>query len=188
MQRVSALWQASPQKLVGAFVVLMMAAMMAVASGASFTSTSANAGNVVAAGVMSIDDDLNGGAILDVHGLVPGAGHAQSGTVTVTNTGDADGVFTLSKNNITDSDGVNKLSQKVNLVIVDTTANQQVYSGKLGSMGVRPAGTIAKGDSHTYTFTVSFPDGGKPADEFSGDNVYQGSTLSVDYVWESVSQ
>ena len=52
MQRVSALWQASPRKLVGALFVLMLAAMMAVASGASFTSTSANVGNIVTAGTL----------------------------------------------------------------------------------------------------------------------------------------
>jgi spore coat-associated protein N len=187
MQRVSALWQASPQKLVGAFVVLMLAAMLAVASGASFTATSANAGNVVAAGVMSIDDDLDGGAILNVSGLVPGASHAQSGQVTVTNTGDADGIFTLSKDNVVDSDGVNKLSEKVNVVITDLTAGAQVYSGTIGAMGARPAGTIPQGGSHTYRFTVTFPDGGKPADATSGDNLYQGDNLTVDYVWESVS-
>ena len=52
MQRVSALWQASPRKLVGALFILMMVAMMAVASGASFTSTSANVGNIVTAGTL----------------------------------------------------------------------------------------------------------------------------------------
>jgi hypothetical protein len=188
MQRVSALWQASPQKLVGALFVLLLAAMMAVGSGASFTSTSANAGNVVAAGVMSIDDDKDGGAILDVDDLVPGVAHAQTGSVTITNTGDADGVFTLSKNNVVDEDGVNKLSEKVDLVITDATSGAQVYSGKLASMGNRPAGTIARGGSHTYDFTVTFPDGGKPANALSGDNLYQGDELTVDFVWEAVSQ
>jgi spore coat-associated protein N len=186
MPRVSALWQASPQKLVGALFILLLAAVMAVGSGASFTARSANAGNVVAAGVMSISDDLNGGAILTVDGLVPG--ESDNGTVTITNTGDADGVFTLSKNNIVDSDGVNKLSQKLDLVVTDTTTNTQVYSGKLAAMGARPAGTIAEGDSHTYDFAVSFPDGGKPADANSGDNVYQGDDVQVDFEWESVSQ
>jgi len=39
MQRITALWQASPLRLVGALFALSLAAMMAVASGASFTST-----------------------------------------------------------------------------------------------------------------------------------------------------
>jgi spore coat-associated protein N len=184
MNRVSALWQASPRKVVGALFVLMLAAMMAVASGASFTSTSANAGNIVAAGVMSHSNSKNGGAILDVSGLVPG--HSDSGTVTLTNTGDADGVFTLTKSNVVNSDGTNPLSAKLDLVITDSAGNT-VYSGKLGAMGARPAGTIAEGASETYTFTVSFPDGGKPADATSGDNAYQNDNVTVDYAWESVS-
>jgi len=50
MNRISALWHASPLKLVGALFALSLAAMMGVASGADFTSQTANAGNVVAAG------------------------------------------------------------------------------------------------------------------------------------------
>src|SRR3954449_9995535 len=99
MQRIPALWQASPRKLVSALFILLLAAMMAVASGASFTSSTPNVGNVVAAGIMKVDTDKTGGAILDIHGLVPGVAHAQSGTVTLTNSGDADGVLTLSKSN-----------------------------------------------------------------------------------------
>ena len=60
MQRVSALWQASPRKLLGALFALTLAAMMAVASGASFTSTSANAGNIVTAGDLSHGNSRSG--------------------------------------------------------------------------------------------------------------------------------
>jgi spore coat-associated protein N len=178
MKRVSALWQASPRKVVGALFILMLAAMMAVASGASFTSTTPNVGNVVAAGVMKIDTNKNGGAILDVHGLVPG--HSDHGTVTLTNSGDADGVLTLSKSNVVNTGA--PLSSKVDLVITDLSDGSTVYSGKLGSMGNRPAGSIAKGASKTYDFQVSFPEGG------AADNAYQGATTSVDYAWDAVSQ
>src|SRR3954451_18891835 len=185
MKRVSALWQASPRKVVGALFILMLAAMMAVASGASFTSTTPNVGNVVTAGVMKIDTDKNGGAILDIHGLVPG-NHPQSGSVTLTNSGDADGVLTLSKSNVSNSGPA--LSSKVDLVITDTSNGSTVYSGKLGNMPARPAGAIAKGNSKTYDFTVSFPDGGLPAGPTSGDNAYQSASTSVDFAWDAVSQ
>src|SRR3954469_14964188 len=99
MQRISALWQASPRKLVSALFILLLAAMMAVASGASFISTTPNVGNTVAAGIMKIDTDKSGGAILQIQHLVPGP-HPQSGTVTLTNSGDADGVLSLSKSNV----------------------------------------------------------------------------------------
>jgi len=184
MKRVSALWQASPRKVVGALFILMLAAMMAVASGASFTSTTPNVGNVVAAGVMKIDTDKNGGAILDIHGLV--TGHSDHGTVTLTNSGDAAGVLTLSKSNVSNSGPA--LSSKLDLVVTDTSDGSTVYSGKLGNMGSRPAGTIAKGTSKTYDFQVSFPDGGLPAGPTSGDNAYQSASTSVDYAWDAVSQ
>ena len=72
MQRVTALWQASPNKIVGALFALALAAMMAVASGASFTSTSANVGNIVTAGNLSHSNSKADGMILDVDELIPG--------------------------------------------------------------------------------------------------------------------
>ena len=69
MQRITALWHDSPLKLVSALFVLSLAAMMAVASGASFTSTSANAGNIVTAGNLTHSNSKAPGAILNVAGL-----------------------------------------------------------------------------------------------------------------------
>jgi hypothetical protein len=184
MKRVAALWQASPRKVVGALFILMLAAMMAVASGANFTSTTPNVGNVVAAGVMKIDTDKSGGAILDVHGLVPG--HGDHGTVQLTNSGDAAGVLTLSKSNVLDNGA--PLSSKIDLVITDMSDGSTVYSGKLGSMGNRPAGTIAKGATKTYDFAVSFPDADASSGTSGSDNAYQGASTSVDYSWNAVSQ
>ena len=185
MKRVSALWQASPRKVVGALFILMLAAMMAVASGASFTSTTAERRqrrhrrrHEASTPTRTV------GAILNIHGLVPG--HSDHGTVTLTNTGDAAGVLTLSKSNVSNSGPA--LSSKLDLVITDTSDGSTVYSGKLGNMGPRPAGTIAKGAPKTYDFTVSFPDGGLPAGPTSGDNAYQSASTSVDYAWDAVSQ
>ena len=138
MQRVSALWQASPRKLVGALFVLMLAAMMAVASGASFTSTSANVGNVVTAGTLDAQqpgpdpDDT----ILKVDDLMPGA--SPSGTVTLANTGDGDGVLTLAKRALVNSDREPPFSSKLDLMVEDlgdpADAGRK-YTGKLGAMG-----------------------------------------------------
>jgi spore coat-associated protein N len=186
MQRISALWQASPRKLVSALFILLLAAMMAVASGASFTSTSPNANNVVAAGIMKVDTDKSGGAILNIHGLVPGP-HPQSGTVTLTNSGDADGLLTLSKSNVVNS-STPGLSGKLDLDVVDQSDGSTVYSGKIGGMPKVDAGSLAKGASKTYKFTVTFPDGGIPSSDTSGDNVYQNQSLSIDYAWNAISQ
>ena len=185
MKRVSALWQASPRKVVGALFILMLAAMMAVASGASFTSTTPNTGTVVAAGIMKIDTDKSGGAILNIHGLVPG--HSDFGTVTLSNTGDADGVLSLSKSNVVNS-STPGLSGKLDVDIVDQSNGSTIYSGKLGAMPSIAAGSLAKGASKTYKFTVSFPDGGVPSGPATGDNVYQNQSVSVDYAWDAISQ
>jgi spore coat-associated protein N len=184
MQRVSALWQASPRKVVSALCILMLASLMAVASGASFTSSTPNVGNIVAAGVMSIDSDKHGGAILDIHGLVPG-NHPQTGTVTLTNTGDADGVLTLTKSGLVNTGA--PLSSKVDLDITDTDGNV-IYSGKLGNMGNRPAGTIAKSATKTFNFTVTFPDSDASSGTSGSDNAYQGASTTVDFAWNAVSQ
>jgi len=191
MQRITALWQASPLKLVGALFALSLAGMMAVASGASFTSTSANAGNIVTAGNLSHSNSAAPGAILSVSGLVPG--DSQSGSTDITNTGDVNGVFTLSKSGVVDSDPANPLSAKLDLVVEDLgdpaspTAPVVKYSGKLGAMGARAMGTLAPGDTHRYRFTVTFPDGGTPAGPLSGDNAYKGGSVTVQYDWEAVS-
>jgi len=191
MQRISALWQASPAKLLGALFAVTLAAMMAVASGASFTSTSANAGHIATAGVLSNSNSKAPGFILDVDALAPG--DSQDGTVDITNTGDVSGVFTLSKDNLVDSDGDNPLSEKLDLVVEDigtptTPAAPAVkFSGKLGDMDERAMGTLAGGAARRYRFTVTFPDGGVPTGPTTGDNAYKGDSVEVDYHWESVS-
>lgn len=191
MQRISALWQASPLKLVSALFVLSLAAMMAVASGASFTSTTANAGNIVTAGNLSHSNSKAPGAVLNVSGLRPG--QSDSGTVDITNTGDVAGVFTVSKSNVADSDAANPLSAKLDLVVEDLgspsspSAAVPKYTGKLGAMGAIALGTFSSGEAHRYQFTVSFPDGGTPSGPATGDNAYKGDDVTVDYTWESVS-
>ena len=193
MQRVSALWQASPRKLVSALFILSMAAMMAVASGASFSSTSANAGNVVTAGNLSHTNSTSG-AILTVSKLYPG--QSSTGTTDITNTGNVPGVFTLTESNLVDTPSTNPFSAVLDLSINDLgnpaspalpSAGNRVYRGKLGSMGPRSLGTFAATASHRYLFTVTFPDGGKPADATSGDNVFQNASTTVDFNWEAVT-
>jgi spore coat-associated protein N len=191
MQRITALWNDSPLKLVSALFVLSLAAMMAVASGASFTSTSANAGNIVTAGNLTHSNSKAPGAILNVSALKPG--QSDSGTVDITNTGDTAGAFTLTKSGILNSDTSNPLGAKLDLVVEDLgspsapTAPALEYSGKLGAMGALALATYAPGEAHRYKFTVTFPDGGVPAGPNSGDNAYKGDNVTVNYNWESVS-
>ena len=53
MTRMKSLWKASPRKVLLAFGALMVAAALAVGSGANFNSTSANPSNVFTAGTIS---------------------------------------------------------------------------------------------------------------------------------------
>src|SRR3954452_7483244 len=150
MQRVSALWQASPRKLVSALFILSLAAMMAVASGASFTSTSANAQNVVTAGNLSQSNSKAPDAILTVSKLFPG--QSSTGFTDIKNTGDVPGVFTLTESNIVDTPTTNPFSAKLKLTINDlgnptspvapSVANE-LDSNTLGSMGPITVGTLA---------------------------------------------
>ena len=55
-------------------------------------------------------------------------------------------------------------------------------------MGNRPAGTIAKGTSKTFNFTVTFPDADASSGTSDSDNAYQGSSTTVDFAWNAVSQ
>ena len=59
MQRAAVLWRASPARVVVALFALMLAAAMAVGSGANFNSTSANIGNTVTAGILKHTNSKN---------------------------------------------------------------------------------------------------------------------------------
>ncbi|MEA2310260.1 MAG: spore coat-associated protein [Solirubrobacteraceae bacterium] len=184
MQRIAAVWHASPQKLVGALFVLLLAATMAVGSGANFNSTSANPGNVVTAGNLMHTNNKDGSAFLTVSKLVPGK--SDFGTVTLTNTGDVDGVFSVAKTVTADSTAPgNPFATKLVLRVDDLTAGgPALYNGPIGAMGTIGANTIAAGAAHTYKFTVTFPDAGGPN---GSDNVYKGASLNVDFNWEAVN-
>ena len=185
MQRFAAVWHASPQKMVGILFALLLAAMMAVGSGANFNSTSANPGNVVTAGNLSHINHKDGLALLTVDKIKPG--ETQTGTVTIENDGDIDGVFTVAKAIVSDSNataGKPAFADKLRLTITDTTTGDVVYNdGVLSAMGPRAAGTIAPGQTHSYTFAVRFPDGGPNG----ADNVYKKASVEVDFNWEAVN-
>jgi spore coat-associated protein N len=178
MQRFAAVWHASPQKMVGVLFALLLAAMMAVGSGANFNSTSANPGNVVTAGNLK---HTNTGALLTVDKIKPGETKA-AGTVTIQNTGDIDGVFTVDKAVVNDSTApANPFADRLEVKI--TSGATVVYDGPLNAMSAEDAGVIAPGASKTYTFAVKFLDGGTGG----ADNIYKAATATIRYDWEAVN-
>src|SRR5215210_6643474 len=103
MQRFAAVWHASPQKMVGVLFALLLAAMMAVGSGANFNSTSVNPGNVVTPGNLMHDNKKDGSAVLTADKIKPG--ESKTGTVDIENTGDIDGVFSIARTITEDTTG-----------------------------------------------------------------------------------
>jgi hypothetical protein len=182
----------NPKRRLGALAALLTATAVAVGSGANFTASSANPSNTFSTGSLSILNSKEGAAILTASGMKPGDAATVS-TVDIKNTGTISGVFSLSKSNISDSDGSNPLSQKLDVVIADCglwsgatppscASPTQKYSGKISAMGTIALGTFAANDHHRYQFSVSFPDGGAGA-----DNAYQGDNTSVQYDWNATS-
>jgi spore coat-associated protein N len=186
MQRLGAVWHASPRKLMGALLMLLLAAGMAVGSGASFTSSTASPGNVIATGALAVNNDRksNGieGAILTVANVKPG--DAVTGTVTVSNTGTVPGVFDVSMGApVTGGSGANladRLKLRIQSLDGSGTVTGTVLADTLiSAVTTTPLGTWAGNSNHSYRCTVIWPSG------LSGDNAYQASTLTLDFTWST---
>lgn len=189
MQRIAAVSRANPRKLMGALMMLLLAAGLAVGSGASFTATSASPGNMVTAGALTIDNNKkNNGtesAIFNIGPLRPG--QSDNGTVTVTNTGNVPGVFNLALASSTAGGAGSNLANRLHLKVEEVNGSGTVIGtpfadALVNTMGATNAlGTWIGGEAHTYKFTVSWPTG------LTGDDAYQGSTLQLNFNWNAVS-
>ena len=184
MQRFAAVWHASPQKMVGILFALLLASMLAVGSGANFNSTSANAGNVVAAGTLDHEPGTTG-AFLSISNIKPG--ETKSGTITMENIGSVDGLMAVGGEVVTDSTGpADPFAERLNLVITNG-AGDELYNGLLSDLeadGPSTQSDLASGDTDTYTFDVEFLEGGAPN---GSDNLYQGADVEAQFDWELVS-
>ncbi len=191
MHRLKSLWTASPRKVLVAFAGLLVAAAVAVGSGANFNSTSANPSNVFTAGTISHSNSKAGAAILTAANMVPGG--TATGTVDIKNTGSVNGTFTLAHTVAVDTPTSPGLSKKLTIVVQDLgepacvsscPAAVTLYTGLLSAMPSTIAlGVFPAGYTHRYTFTVTFPDSGLNG----ADNAYQGASTSVEYDWSSTS-
>jgi hypothetical protein len=121
-----------------------------------------------------------GGAVLVAHGLRPG--DSRAGEITVLNSGDSTGAFTLSQADRVEAPALAPpLSAVLDLVVLDLTEGRTVFAGKLGDLESVGLGDFAQGETHRYRFVVAFP-GGRPS---AADNPYQVVSTTVSYVWSA---
>jgi hypothetical protein len=164
------------RRLLSGIGAVLVAAALAAGSGANYQSTSANSGNLIKAGVISITSTKAGGAVLAVSGLAPG--RAVFDTVDITNTGDLPFDLSLASSALTDTPASPALSGKVDLKIENTTSGSTVYDGKLGAFSSAALGTMSVSGTRTYRFTVSMPDNGLGAEDG-----YQGAGSTLNLTW-----
>jgi spore coat-associated protein N len=180
MQRFAAVWHASPRTLAGALAMLVVAGALAVGSGASFTSQSASPGNMITAGALTVSTDK--GAIFHAANLQPG--DTVTGTVTVSNTGDVPGVFSLGMASPALSGTGSSLAGRLQLTVDELDPGNGVTATPLPATLVADVGTAALGTwaghtSRTYRFSLAWPAG------LAGDNAYESSGLSLDFTWNA---
>lgn len=163
----------NPRRTLGALVTVLAAAGVAVGSGASFTSQTANATNTFTSGTLLQTNSKDGASIVTGANLKPG--DTRTGEVTIKNTGTLAGTFTLTESN--DANGFSSGSLTVKVEDVTGTATT-VYEGDLGGLASKSLGSFASQESRTYRFTVKLA--------ASAPNADQGKSATADYVWDAV--
>ena len=144
---------------------------------ANFTATPVTiASNAFATGTLSIGRS-GSGAIFNVSAQK--IGQEATGSLTITNTGTIDGVFSGT------GASTGALAPNIQLVIYrdnDMVAGSKLYDGTLAAFSSVALGTIVSGGSTTFYFHVSLPTTGTDA----GDNLLQGSSASSSFTWTAV--
>jgi hypothetical protein len=162
-------------QLVLALAGIAIATTAVMASGASFTSQTANAANVFSTGTLSMTNTPSGMSST-VATMVPGDFH--TGTVVIKNTGDVAGHFYLDPVTITAN--TKGLAAQLRLIVLE--GSTEIYNGTLAGLPQKDLGTFAANASRTYTFTVTFPDSGPGA-----DNAFMGATATAAFNWTAAS-
>lgn len=160
---------------------VLVAAALAAGSGASFQSGSANTGNIIKAGVVSVTNASAGLAVLTVANLAPGK--SASGTVEITNSGDLPAAIVVKGSNLVDAPASPALSALLGLTVDETTTGTTLYTGTLAGFAQADAGSFAVGAKRTFRFTVTMPDGGLGA-----ENGYQGGRSTLDLAFVLTAQ
>lgn len=163
-------------RIVAGLATVLAALGVAVGSGASFSSQTANPTNTFVSGSFTHTNSKNGVAIVTGQNMKPG--DVKTGDVTITNTGSLAGTFKLSESNASSTFTAGNLKLKIEDITGATPV--QVYSGNFGAVPAAgiALGNFAAGEAHTYRYTVTF--------DQAADNTDQGKSASADYTWTAV--
>ncbi|MDO9496530.1 MAG: hypothetical protein Q7J48_12575 [Nocardioides sp.] len=146
-------------KLLVPLSTLAVAAAVVVGSGATWTSTTQSA--ITATAGSLVQANSQNGATLAVTKLEPGS--TQTGSLTITNTGDLDGLLTVNGASVADgfADGAVTLTIDADPDGVGAALPVEIYSGDFDGIddavtGVQTwdGGALATGASAVFTFTV----------------------------------
>jgi hypothetical protein len=163
------------KRIIAGLATALAAVGVAVGSGATFTSATANPTNTFTSGTFTHTNSKNGAAITTGSNMKPG--DIKTGDVTITNTGSIAGNFTLTEANATNGFGAGDLH--LNVQDITTPASPTtVYNGDLGSAGSIALGNYPAGAAHTYRFTVTL--------DQNAPNSDQGKSATADYRWTAV--
>jgi hypothetical protein len=178
-------------RYIAVLVALAIASAATIGSGAVFTTSTANVGNVFAAGSLK---STNTGVAYNLANRVPG--DRATGDVTLTNTGTVKGDFSLTRTSTAEtagsdpespSTGSGLLSNGAVLTVTDTTSTPgvSIFSGAPSAFGTRSIGTMNAGAVRTLHFDITLPNtalGAQPAIS-PNDNKYEGAVLSDTYTF-----
>ena len=181
------LWKQRKVWLLTSLALLLLAGIIVVASGAVFSSSSANPSNEFTAGILSSSNDKDNAAILTAQKMIPT--DVKTGDVTIRNTGDVAGKFKLTAPVPSAGTKPNggDLTDVLRLKVDEVTgaSGSETLTPVLPDQAFKTAinkalGSWPAGEQHKYRFTVTFPEGGN-------DNQYMGSKAVNTYTWTATS-
>ncbi|MET0821480.1 MAG: TasA family protein [Aeromicrobium sp.] len=162
-------------KILLPLATLVAAGAIAVGSGATFTSTSANTISSVTSGTLSQTNSKANAAVFNLTNIKPG--DVVNGGLTIKNTGSLPATFSLTETASTNTFTGSNLS----LTITNTTTSKVIYTGTFGGLvdGTKnDLGVVAPGVSNDYVFSVKLDAATTGAD--------QGKSATAAFQWDSV--
>lgn len=163
------------RKILVPLATLAAAGAIAIGSGATFTSTTANTISSVTSGTLTHTNSKDNAAVFTLTNLKPG--DTLTGSLTLKNTGSLPAAFSLTEKSSTNGFTGSNLT----LEIKNATTGGVVYTGTFGGLedGLKKdIGQIAPDASSKFDFTVKLAQG--------ADNADQGKNATATYTWDSV--